>query len=100
MSVKIDIPQEQIAAFCRRNGIQRLALFGSVLRNDFGQGSDVDVLVEFEHKAQVGLIKLAGMETELSRLLGHKVEMHTVKGLNPRFRDEVLGAAEVQYERA
>lgn len=100
MSTRIELPKDEIAAFCRRNRIRRLSVFGSVLRDDFAPTSDVDVLVEFEPDARVGLITLAGMEIELSRLLGHKAEMHTVKGLNPHFRDEVLGAAEVQYEHA
>ena len=100
MRTRIDLPKDEIAAFCRRNRIRRLSVFGSVLRDDFTTDSDVDVLVEFEPDARVGLITLAGMEIELSRLLGHKAEIHTVKGLNPQFRDEVLGAAEVQYEHA
>lgn len=99
MRARINIQKDKIAAFCRRNHIRRLAFFGSVLREDFGPESDVDVLVEFEPGARVGLITLAGMEIELSRLLGRKAEMHTVKGLNPRFRDEVLDLAEVQYEQ-
>lgn len=100
MSVKIDIPKKKIAEFCRRNRIRRLAFFGSVLRDDFGPDSDVDVLVEFESSARVGLITLSGMEIDLSRLLERKVEIHTVKDLNPYFRDEVLQAAEAQYEQA
>ncbi len=100
MSVQIPLSKNEIADFCQRNRIRRLSLFGSVLRNDFSPNSDVDVLVEFEPEARVGLISLAGMEIELSRLLNRKAEMHTVKGLNPYFRDEVLNAAEVQYEHA
>ena len=100
MSIKIEIPQAKMEGFCRRNDIRRLALFGSVLRDDFSPDSDVDVLVEFEPRARVGLITLAGMEIELSQLLGRRAEMHTVKGLNPYFRDEVLDLAEVQYEQA
>jgi len=100
MSAKIAIPKKMIAEFCRRNRIRRLALFGSVLRDDFGPDSDVDVLVEFEPDARVGLITLAGMEIELTRLLGRKADMHTAKGLSPYFRDELLDAAEVQYEQA
>jgi predicted nucleotidyltransferase len=100
MRVKIDVPKEELAAFCRRNHIRRLAFFGSALRDDFTPESDVDVLVEFEPGARVGLITLAGMEIELTRLLGHTAEMHTVKGLNPHFRDAVLEQAEVQYEYA
>ena len=100
MSARIDIPKEQIAEFCRRNHIRRLAFFGSVLRSDFGPDSDIDVLVEFEPSARVGLITLAGMEIELSDLMGRRAEIHTVKGLHPYFRDEVLAVAEVQYEQA
>ena len=100
MSAKIAIPKKMIAEFCRRNRIRRLALFGSVLRDDFGPDSDVDVLVEFEPDARVGLITLAGMEIELTRLLGRKADMHTAKGLSPYFRDELLDTAEVQYEQA
>ena len=94
MSPRIKVPEGKIAEFCRRNRIRRLALFGSVLREDFRPESDVDVLVEFETGARVGLITLAGMEIELGGLLGRKADMHTVKGLNPRFRDEVLRTAE------
>jgi hypothetical protein len=100
MPSKIDFPHDVIAGFCRENRIRRLALFGSVLRDDFGPDSDVDVLVEFEPDAHVGLITLAGIEIELSRLLGRRAELHTPKGLNPQFREQVEEAAEVQFERA
>ena len=72
----------------------------ALLRSDFGPESDIDVLVEFEMGARVGLITFAGMEIELGDLLGRRAEMHTVKGLNLYFRDEVLTVAEVQYEQA
>jgi len=100
MGARINVDRSELEAFCRRNRIRRLAMFGSVLREDFTADSDVDVLVEFEPDARVGLITLAGMELELGRLLGRRVEMHTPKGLNVQFRDEVLDAAEVQYEQA
>lgn len=100
MSVKIKISKEEIAAFCQRHRIRKLAFFGSVLRDDFTSESDVDVLIEFEPDARVGLITLAGMEFELTQLLGRKAEMHTVKGLNPYFRNAVLEQAEIQYEHA
>jgi len=98
--MKIHVSRNKLAEFCRRHHIRKLALFGSVIRDDFTPESDVDVLVEFEPGARVGLITLAGMEIELGRLIGHRVEVHTVKGLNPQFRDEVLKTAEVQYEHA
>ena len=100
MSVKIRLEKDKLAEFCRRNRIRRLALFGSVLRDDFGPDSDVDVLVEFEPSARVGLITLAGIELELSELLGRRADIHTIKGLNPHFRDEVLRTAEAQYDQA
>ena len=71
MKARIEIPKETIADFCRRNHIRRLAFFGSVLRDDFTPESDVDVLVEFEPGARVGL-RFFGMERELSEILGHK----------------------------
>lgn len=99
MNTNISIPRKKLTEFCRRHGIRRLSLFGSVLRDDFRAGSDIDVLVEFEPEARVGLITLAGMEIELGRLIGRRVEIHTVQGLHPYFRDEVLHLAQVQYEQ-
>ena len=100
MSTKVEIPRAQLAAFCRRNRIRRLALFGSVLRDDFGPDSDVDVLVEFDPGAVVGLFKLYDVEQELSKLLGgRRVEISTPRGLSKYFRDDVLSEAELQYEQ-
>jgi hypothetical protein len=96
----IDMPKQRIAEFCRRNHIRRLALFGSVLRDDFGPESDVDVLVEFEAGARVGLLRLAGMEIELGEILGRKVDLNTPGFLSDYFRDQVLAEAEVQYDAA
>ena len=100
MNPRIAIPREETAAFCGRHRIRRLALFGSALRDDYGPDSDIDVLVEFEPGAPVGYIGLAGMEIELSRLYGGKVEMHTTTALHPGYRDEVLREAQVLYEQA
>jgi predicted nucleotidyltransferase len=97
---RIGIPKERIAEFCRRNHIRRLALFGSVLRDDFGPASDVDVLVEFEAGARVGLLRLAGMEIELGEILGRKVDLNTPGFLSDYFRDQVLAEAEVQFDAA
>ncbi len=97
---RIDIPKEKIAEFCRRNRIRRLALFGSVLRGDFRPDSDIDVLVEFEPGARVGMLRLAGMEIELSGLFGRKVDLNTPGFLCDYFRDQVLAEAEVQYDAA
>jgi len=97
---RIDIPKDTIADFCRRNHIRRLALFGSILREDFTPESDVDVLVEFEPDARVGLMGLARMEIELGELLGRKVDLNTSGFLSDYFRDDVLAEAEVQYDAA
>ena len=104
MSIKIDIPKDEIAAFCRRNHIRRMALFGSVLRDDFTPESDVDVLVDFEPDASIGYIGLAGLEIELNVILGRKAELHTFKGVessrNWLLREEILTSAEAVYEQA
>jgi predicted nucleotidyltransferase len=96
MSAKIPIPREKIAEFCRRHHIRRLSLFGSVLRDDFGPDSDVDVLVEFETGHVPGLA-FFGMEAELSQILGRKVDLSTLQFLSRYFRDEVLNEAQEQY---
>ena len=91
-------PRETVAAFCRQHGIRRLSLFGSVLRDDFRPESDIDVLVEFEPDRLPTLFDLAGMELELSDLLGgRKVDMRTPEDLSRYFRQQVLDEAEVQY---
>jgi predicted nucleotidyltransferase len=96
---RIDIPKEQIAEFCRWNHIRRLALFGSVLRDDFSPDSDVDVLVEFEPGTRVGL-RFFALGLELSRIIGHKVDLNTPGFLSRCFRDQVLAEAEAQYDAA
>ena len=96
---RIDIPQDKIVEFCRRHHIRRLALFGSVLRDDFGPDSDVDVLVEFEPGTRVGL-RFFDMQLELSEILGRKADLNTPGFLSKYFRDQVLAEAEVQYDAA
>lgn len=94
------ISGDTLAGFCQRHHIQRLALFGSVLRNDFRPDSDVDVLVEFLPGERVGLIRLGTIEAELSDLLGRTVDMSLTKSLNPHFRDAVLREAQTIYDAA
>ena len=91
------IDSKVIATFCQRHHIRELRLFGSVLRNDFGPESDVDVLVEFEKGYSVGLIRMSGIELELSQLLQWKVDLRTPADLSRYFRDQVLREAQVQY---
>jgi predicted nucleotidyltransferase len=96
----INADTDLIANFCRKHHIRRLALFGSVLRDDFRADSDVDVLVEFEPGHVPGFFRLHELETELSGFLGGRnIDLVTEKFLNPRIRDRVLGEAQVQYEQ-
>ncbi|MFI5143115.1 MAG: nucleotidyltransferase family protein [Thermoanaerobaculales bacterium] len=97
MSSRLNLDQQAIAAFCRKHHISRLALFGSILHGDARPDSDVDILVEFEAGSAVGLIRLGGIELELSELLGRHVDLRTPGELSPYFRDHVLAEAEVQY---
>ncbi len=99
MAARINTDSQEIAEFCRRHHIRMLAFFGSVLREDFGPESDVDVLVEFEPGHVPGLA-LFSMEEELSRILGRKVDLNTRGFLSPYFRDRVLSEAEIQYVQA
>jgi predicted nucleotidyltransferase len=94
----IDVAQDRVADFCRRNGVRKLAIFGSVLTDRFSDASDVDVLVEFEPSARVGYLRMAAMERELSTMFGgRKVDLRTPKELSPYFRDEVIRTAVIQY---
>jgi predicted nucleotidyltransferase len=86
---RIEIPKDEVATFCRKHHIRRLALFGSVLREDFQPNSDIDVLVDFEPVRPVGLI-----------LLGRPVDLNTEGFLSPYFRNEVLREAETLYVAA
>ncbi|MDH4241112.1 MAG: nucleotidyltransferase domain-containing protein [Phycisphaerae bacterium] len=75
MNRHITIPKNEIDAFCRQNHIRSLGLFGSAVREDFGPGSDVDVLIEFEQVYRPGLMELVDMQEELTRIFGQKVDL-------------------------
>ena len=96
----IEIPRERIAAFCRQNGIRRLAFFGSILRDDFRPDSDVDVLVEFQPDVRVGYFAIARMTRELAAMLGRNIDMRTPAELHPAFREEVMKEALPEYVAA
>lgn len=96
MNKNLVIPKDKIADFCQRYHIQRLAIFGSALREDFSADSDVDILVEFQKGREPGFA-FFGMQDELTELLGRKVDLHTPNFLSRYFRDEVIENAEVQY---
>ena len=93
----LEIHRESIIEFCRRNHIKKLSLFGYALHGNFKDDSDIDLLVEFEQNHIPGLIRLAGMGIELTRILGRKVDLRTPQDLSRYFRQEVLSEAQVQY---
>ena len=93
----ISVPRDKITTFCKRHHIRKLSFFGSVLRDDFRQDSDIDVLVEFE-PGHVPGFAIVDMEKELSEILGRKVDLRTPKDLSKYFRDNVVKEAKVQYE--
>jgi uncharacterized protein len=93
-----EIPKTLIKEFCRRHHIRKLSVFGSYLREDFRTDSDIDFLVEFDPEHIPGLLRIAGMERELSEILGgRKVDLRTARDLSRYFRDDVVASAEVQY---
>ena len=96
----IDLPNELLSDFCRREGIRRLALFGSHLRGDATTDSDLDLLVEFEPGRSIGLLTMARLTRELSDLLGCPVDLRTHEDLSRYFRDEVAAEARTLYEAA
>ncbi len=98
-SAQIAVDREKVAELCRRHGIRKLSLFGSVLRDDFRPDSDVDLLVVWSPDAQPGMFDLFRIEEEFSRLFdGRKVDIVSEKYLNHRLRDRVLASAEVVHD--
>ena len=99
MNKDLVLPLQDIVAFCQRHPIRRLSLFGSALRDDFTAESDVDFLVEFEPGAVITLLDMAGMEIDLTNIVGRKADLRTSQDLSRYFRDRVVRIAELQYER-
>lgn len=100
MNSRLKLDPAHLSRYCDAHAIRRLALFGSQLKDNAREDSDVDFLVEFEPGAEPGLLGLACMEQELSQLLGGcRVDLRTPRDLSRHFRDEVMRTAEVQYAR-
>lgn len=99
MALRIAVPYDKIADFCKKNHIRKLSFFGSVLRDDFTENSDVDVLVEFDVGVRVGLA-FFGMGEELSEILGRKVDFNTEGFLSKYFVDKVKREAMTLYDGA
>ncbi len=96
---RLPLDHEALAQLCRRHGIRRLSLFGSVLKGTDRPDSDIDLLVEFEPSARPSYLDLADIEQELSGMLaGRRVDLRTPPELSRYFRDKVLREAEVQYD--
>jgi predicted nucleotidyltransferase len=98
LAQNLTVPQVALADFCRKYHIRKLAFFGSVLGNEFGAASDVDILVEFE-EGHVPGFAFFDLQDELSGLLGHQVDLHTPKSLSRYFRDQVIAEATIMYEQ-
>ena len=99
MDIDALLSAQQIKSFCQKHHIRQLSFFGSVVRDDFGPQSDIDVLVEFEADHTPGF-NFFLMEAELSQLLGRKVDLQTLHFLGPEIRDAVLMEAVPAYEQA
>ena len=97
-TLPLNLSQEDIKQFCQRHSIQKLSLFGSVLRDDFAKESDVDVLVEFEPGKTPGLAIIT-MEDELSNIINRQIDLRTSADLSRYFREQVLAEAMVIYEK-
>jgi len=98
MGDRLPLDRTALAELCRRRGIRKLSLFGSVLRGTERPDSDIDLLVEFEAAARPSLFDMAEIELELSALLGgRRVDLRTAAELSRYFRDDVVRAAEVQF---
>lgn len=100
--IKIRVPRKKLEEFCRRNHIRKLAFFGSVLRDDFGPESDIDVLVEFEPGKTPGLA-FFGMAEDLFQIFGRKVDLMTFNGVrasrNPFRREAILSSTRIVYDK-
>lgn len=96
-TLPIDIPAQPLAALCEQYQVKELALFGSVLREDFRPESDIDLLVEFHPEAQFGLFTYFELQDKLADLLGRPVDLVSKKGLKSIIRDRVLGSSRIIY---
>ena len=95
--IEIDVAKTRIKQLCRKYQVKELSLFGSSLRDDFQEDSDIDILVEFEPDAHIGFLKLTGLRNELSDLLKRKVDLVPKNGLKRYIRNEILSNTRVIY---
>ncbi len=95
MNPQVTIRREEIQAFCRAHSVRELAVFGSAVRPDFNDASDIDVLIDLDPNTRIGLIALQKMRDELSRIFGRPVDLLTRNGLNRHIRVQILDSAEI-----
>jgi len=93
----IRISEKKIKDFCQQYQVQRMALFGSVLRDDFRPDSDIDVLVVFDPSARITFMTLGKMKRELTILFKRPVDIVPQEGLKPAIREAVLASAQEVY---
>jgi predicted nucleotidyltransferase len=93
----LDVPDQALIEYCRRNQIRELSVFGSVQRDDFRPDSDVDILVEFEEDAEIGFLALSRIRRELSAIIGRDVDLVPKDGLKTFIRQSVLDSSEIIY---
>jgi uncharacterized protein len=98
MTLPITIPNQSLKTLCEQYHIRRVLLFGSVLREDFTSESDIDVLVEFDSDARIGLFEMVDIRDELEALFHRRVDLGTPAGLSKYVRNKVLASAQVIYE--
>lgn len=96
-NIDILLGNKLLEEYCKANGIKKLSLFGSYLKNNYNGESDVDLLVEFEGDTEYGLLDIARMERELSKMIGKKVDLRTAEELSSYFRDTIVKEAVVKY---
>lgn len=94
---RVNIQQDLLARFCQKYPIRKLSLFGSILRENFTDSSNIDFLVEFLPEARAGYFELIRMENELTDIVSRQVDLRTSKELSRYFRQEVMEEAAVQY---
>ncbi len=99
MTTKVEIPTDEVVAFCRRHQIRELALFGSMLREEYRPDSDIDVLIDLEPgiEEELTFLDLVGMQLELSQILQREVDLAPRDSLKPLIKDEILADLEVVY---
>jgi predicted nucleotidyltransferase len=94
----IDIPQASIDDICQQHHVRQLALFGYVLRNDFTDESDIDILVAFEQHQTPGFFGLLALQEQLSGVFQRRVDLSTLKFIHPSLRERIVAQAQVIYD--